>query len=140
MSLDLVSRRLFSLPSIVPSIWDNNDDWFNSTTTQSGLTVSEDDKFIYVEAALPGINPDNIEVTYQDGYVWINGEQQQEEKDKNKKFYRKASSAFSYRVAIPGEVDFNKEPEATYENGMMKVTFVKSELEGPKKITIKRKQ
>ncbi|GIK84192.1 MAG: hypothetical protein BroJett025_08140 [Patescibacteria group bacterium] len=140
MSLDLVPRRLLSFPSMVPSIWDNDDDWFTAPSTQTGLSISEDEQKVYVEAALPGINPDNIEVTYQDGYVWIKGEQQEEESDKKKKYYRKASNAFSYRVAVPGEVDLNKEPEATYEHGVMKVSFMKSEASKPKRIAIKQKK
>ncbi len=138
MAFDLVPRRLLSFPSVVPSIWDNDDDWFESPSTQTGLTISEDEQKVYVEAALPGVNPDNIEVTYQDGFVWIKGEQQEEEEDKKKKYYRKASNSFSYRIAVPGDVDLSKEPEATYEHGMMKISFAKSEESKPRKITIKK--
>jgi HSP20 family protein len=140
MAIDLVPRRFLSFPSLLPSIWDEDEDWLNMPSTQTGLSVSEDEKYVYVEAAVPGVNPDNIEVTYQDGYVWIKGEQQQEEKDKKRKYYRKATNAFSYRVAIPVEVDLNKEPEATYEHGMMKIAFMKSEANKPKKIAIKQKK
>ena len=136
MTSDLIPRRLLSFPTI-SSFWDD-DDWLTTPSSQSGLSVSEDDKKVYIEAAVPGIDPDKIEVTYQDGYVWIHGEVREEEKDKSRKYYRQTAQSFSYRVAVPGDVDINKEPEATYKNGVMTVSFDKSPVSQPKKIKVKR--
>jgi HSP20 family protein len=136
MTLDLVPRRLLSFPSL-PSIWEDDDNWLTMPSTQTGLSVSEDEKNVYVEAAVPGIDPENIEVNYQDGYVWIHGETNDEQKDKNRKYYRQNAQSFSYRVAVPGDIDQNAEPEATYKNGMMVVTFAKSPQSQPKKIKVK---
>lgn len=103
----------------------------------SGLTVSEDDKNVYVEAAVPGIDPNNVEVTFDKGILNVRGEKKEEEK--GKKFYRKATSSFSYRLTVPGEVDQNKEPEATEQNGVVKLTFLKTKVAAPKKIAVKAK-
>lgn len=137
MAFDLIPRRLLSFPTL-PSIWDEDEDWLNLPSTQTGLSISEDEKNIYVEAAVPGIDPNNIDVSYQDGYVWIHGEVKDEEKDKKRKYYRQSAKSFSYRVAIPGDVDTNAEPEATYKNGMMIITFAKSPASQPKKIKVKQ--
>jgi HSP20 family protein len=91
---------------------------------------------VYVEASVPGVDPDKIEVSYDKGVLWIRGQQEQE-KGGDRKYYRKASSSFSYRMAIPGNVDENKDPEATYKNGIMKVTFNKVPEPQPKKIAVK---
>lgn len=136
-SLSLLPRQLFSLPSL-PSLWDDETDWFNSALPQTGVSVSEDDKKVFIEAALPGINPDDIEVSYQDGYVWIRGEMKAEEKAKDRKYYRQQAQAFSYRVAVPAEVDPAVEPEATSKNGIMTVTFTKSPVSQPKRIAVKK--
>jgi HSP20 family protein len=101
----------------------------------SGLSVSEDDKYVYVEAAVPGVDPEKIEVSYDKGVLWIRG--QQEEQDKKRKFYRKASTSFSYRLVVPGNIDESKDPEATYKNGIMKVTFNKVPEPQPKKIAVR---
>jgi HSP20 family protein len=130
---DLVPYSFSRLP-IFRNIWDDEEEWLNSSS--SGLSISEDDKNVYIEAALPGIDPKNIEVTIDKGIVWIKGEAEQEEKD-GKKFYRRAASSFSYRVAVPGEIDQNTEPQATYKNGVMAVTFAKLPQSQPKKISIK---
>lgn len=138
MAYDLVPNNWFSFPSIkVPSIWNDEDDWLTTPISPSGLSISEDENKIYVEAALPGIDPENIEITSQDGYLWIRGEEKEEEKDKSRKYYRHASKAFSYRVAIPGDIDNNTEPAATYKHGIMTVAFTKSPKSQPKKIQIK---
>ena len=138
MALDLIPRRMLSFPSLsLPDFWDEDEEWLISPSTQSGLSVYEDEDKVYVEAAVPGINPKDVEVTFQDGYLWIRGEAKEEERDKKKKYYRQASRSFSYRVAVPGEVDANKEPEATYKHGVMTISFAKSPKALPKKIQIK---
>lgn len=138
MSLDLIPRRVLSFPSLaMPDFWDDNDNWM-VPSTQSGLSISEDDTHVYVEAAVPGIDPKDVEITYQDGYVWIRGEAQEQEEDKKKKFYRQKTSSFSYRVAVPGEIDQNAEPEANYKHGIMTISFAKAPKVQPKKIAVKK--
>jgi len=139
----LVPRSFFDFPSLrVPSIFDDADDLLSfpdvgTVGAQGGLTVSEDDKNVYVEAAIPDIDPNDIEVTMDKGVLWVRGQAKEEEKNKRKKFYRQAQRAFSYRVAIPGDVDPNKEPEAVCENGILYLTFEKSESSQPKRISVK---
>lgn len=144
MARDLVPSSFFNtfrMPSLFDLDWDE-DRWLNlfndtGSNLSSGLSVSEDDKHVYVEAAVPGVDPDKVEVTYDKGVLWIRGEQEQKNEDKNKKFYRRASTSFSYRMAVPGEVDMSKDPQATYKNGIMKVTFDKVPEAQPKKIAVK---
>ncbi|MBI3231780.1 MAG: Hsp20/alpha crystallin family protein [Candidatus Doudnabacteria bacterium] len=133
MRFDLIPRT-FMGPSRWTS-WLEDEDW-SSFLPSSGLTVSEDDKYVYVEAAVPGLDPDKVEVTFEKGVLWIRGQQENEEE--GKKYYRKAASQFSYRVAVPGEVDESKEPEAVCKNGIMKVTFKKTPEVQPKKISVKK--
>ncbi len=120
-----------------PSLWDEEEDWGLSTNASSGVTISEDEKHVYVEAAVPGVDPKDIEVTFDKGALWIKGEGKEEEEDKKKKYYRKATSAFSYRIGVPGEINDKEEPEAHCKNGVMKVTFIKSPKSQPRKISVK---
>jgi HSP20 family protein len=103
-----------------------------------GLSVSEDEKNVYVEAALPGIDPKDVEITLDKGILWIKGEAKEEEKQK--KFYRKSARSFSYRVAVPGDINTKVEPNAVSKNGVMKVTFAKSPAAEPKKIAVKEEK
>jgi HSP20 family protein len=138
MSDDLVPKSFWSFPSFrFPSFGelDRDDDWLTIPGFSNGLSVSEDEEKVYVSAALPGVDPKEIEVTFDKGYLWVKGEVGEEEG--SKKYYRKASSSFSYRVAVPGELDQNVEPQATYKNGVMAVQFSKVPKTPPKKITVK---
>lgn len=133
MTYDLLPSALWRLPTV--RSWDEDEDWGLTTAAPSNLTISEDDKHVFVEAALPGVDPKDVEVTFDKGIVWIKGESKAEEK--TKKYYRKAASQFSYRVAVPGDIDLNQEPEASSKNGVMTVTFAKSPASQPKKIQVK---
>lgn len=139
MSDDLIPRSFWSFPSFrIPNFGDleRDDEWYTIPGISNGLTVSEDDKKIYVSAAVPGVDPDKVEITFDKGYLWIKAESENEEGDQ-KKYYRKATNSFSYRVAVPGELDQNIEPEANYKNGVMTVEFTKVAVNPPKKIKIK---
>ncbi len=137
MAYELLPHKLLSFPSLqIPSLWSNDDDWLTSPSSSGGLSISEDEKKIYIEASLPGIDPKNIEITFHDGYLWVRGETKEEENDKSKKYYRQASKSFSYRVAVPGDFDNSVDPTATYKHGVMTVAFMKSPKSQPKKIQI----
>lgn len=138
MALDLVPRKLLSFPSLsLPDFWDDDEGWLTSTSSSNGLSVYEDDNSVYVEAALPGVDPKDIDITFQDGYLWVRAETEEKEEGKRKKYYHRATRSFSYRVAVPGDVDDTKEPDATYKNGVMTITFTKSPKAQPKKIQVK---
>jgi HSP20 family protein len=93
---------------------------------QSGLSVSNDEKCIYIEAHVPGLTSKDVEVTIDNNNVlWIKGQKKVEEKDKEKKFYLQSQSAFSYCVPLWEEIDTSAEPEAICKDGIMKVTFCK---------------
>ena len=134
---DLLPKSFWAFPSLRP--WFEDEDWLASLPqSSSGLSISEDDKNVYVEAQMPGLNNDDIEVTYHKGELWIRGEKKEEENDKKRKYYRLASSAYSYRVIVPGDVDEKHEPEASYKDGVMTVTFKKAAKIQPKKISVKK--
>ncbi len=133
MAIDIVPGAFWRGTSL-PSFWDD-EDWNMPANQPSGLTISEDDKHVYVEAALPGVVSDDVEITFDKGVVWIKGETK--EVVEKKKYYRKATSSFSYRIAVPGDIDLKVEPEATMKNGIMTVAFAKSAVSQPKKIQVK---
>jgi len=121
------------------SLFENvDDDWdFHEFTSPSGLSVFEDNGHVYIEAALPGIKPDEIDMVYDKGVLWIKADKKEETEDKKKKFYRKALSSFSYRIAVPGEIDESREPDSQCKNGILKVSFSKAKHCTSKKIPVK---
>ncbi len=137
MPNDLVMRPFWDFtPLRMPSIFDDEDMWPVAQHGSGGLSISEDDRYVYIEAAVPGVDPDAVEMTFHNGVLKIHGKAKQEEK-KDRKNYRTMTSEFSYQVAIR-DVDANEEPEATCKNGVMEVKFAKSKAAQPKQIKVKK--
>lgn len=133
-------KKFVSRPRFPFSFLENmEDDWdLQEFSSPSGLSVSEDEEKVYIEAAMPGIKSDEIELIFDKNVLWIKGEKQEETEDKKRKFYRRAMRSFSYRVSVPGNIDETKEPEAVYKNGILKVSFKKAKGgQSSKKISIK---
>lgn len=140
MSRKLVPNTFWSFPTMrFPfSLFDDEEEgWPQEFSDTSGLSVYEDANNVYVEAALPGIRPEEIEMTFDKGVLWVKAEKKELEKDKSKKFYRKAIHSFSYRVAVPGNIDESKQPDATCKEGVLLVKFVKTQKTQPKRIPVK---
>jgi HSP20 family protein len=136
-----MARRQPGLVPYVFSEWPGLQEVFEEfspwTTRASDVTVSEDDQHVYVEAALPGVLPKDVEVTFDRGILYIRGEKKIQEEDKKRKFYRRATSTFSYQVSVPGELDDSVEPDAHFEHGVVQITFSKLKAVTPKKIKVK---
>jgi len=131
----LVPKKLLMapwFPSDLDSWW--NDDLITSNNN-NGLSISEDEKNVYVKAAVPGVDPKDIDLTYSKGVLTIKGETS--EKEEKKKIIRQSRQSFYYQLTVPGDVDDKAEPEAKCKNGMMTIVFAKSPKLLPKKINIK---
>lgn len=125
--------------SSFPILWEDLEDELSNLGAEStDLSVSEDSNNVYVEAALPGLKPEEIEITLDKGILWIRGEKKEEEKNSERKYYRKSSSQFSYRLSLPGQIDEHKEPTASYKDGIITLTFQKAQKNQSKKISVKR--
>lgn len=102
----------------------------------SGVSVSEDENNVYVEAHVPGVPSEDIHVEFEDGYLTIHAEVKEEQK--NKKYYKKFQNVFSYSLRVPGKIDTNHEAQAACKDGVLKITFKKAERKhSGKKIPVK---
>ncbi len=126
-----------TFPTLFSLLDESDNKWFNEHSEGSGLTVSEDDHHVYVEASVPGVKADHIEMTFDKGILWIKAEDKEEHEDKKRKYYHRAQRSFSYRLAVPGLLDEHKTPEAVVKDGVLKVTFVKTQKVEPKKIQVR---
>lgn len=116
---------------------DAADQALSLASSPSNLSIWEDEKSVNCEAALPGLKPEEIDITFQKGVLTIRGSQKEEVSDKKRKYYRKSNRTYMYQVAIPGNIDENQEPAASFKNGMMTVAFQKQKKTEPKRIPIK---
>ena len=92
------------------------------------LEMSETDKGYKVTAELPGIDPENVEVTYEDGLLRIAGEKK-EEREENERGYRlseRSYGAFERLVELPSGADPEK-IDAKFKNGVLTINFAKND-------------
>jgi HSP20 family protein len=139
----LISRSWYprsllqSTLSRFPGFWEDMENGLAELTQDSSnLSLYDDDKNIIVEAALPGLQSDQINITLDRGLLRIWGEK--EESEDGKKFLRRAVSSYSYRMQLPEEIDERTEPQATFKNGVVILTFPKRAETQAKKIQISK--
>ncbi len=122
------------------------DQWFengrpsNPTSNNLPLDVYETDGGYVIYTALPGVNPENINVSVEDDVLTISGEVAKpsfDEKDNVRTLAQERTTgkfARSVRVSTPVESD---KIEAAYENGLLKLTLPKTPAAQPRLIPVK---
>ncbi len=90
------------------------------------IDISEDDKYIFVEAEIPGVKKDDLKLTLEDNILTIEGEKKVKEEKQEKNFYRseRIFGSFKRAFTLPVEVDPEK-VEAKFEDGVLRIRFKK---------------
>lgn len=107
----------------LPSLWHTEKAWDFEESQSLGLSISEDKEHIYFETALPGVSSDEIELRLDNGRLSIKGNRKER---KNRDYHKKGNFSFDYSVAIPSYINEEKEPDATYRDGILTVKLCKS--------------
>ena len=116
--------------------------------TENGGTVSqffapetnlaETDKEYEITVDLPGLKPEDFNLEFNDGQLWITGERKCEKEEKGKTYHRVERSYGQFRrgVSLGPDVDAEK-IDASYKDGVLKVIVPKAQAAHPKKIEVK---
>jgi HSP20 family protein len=94
-----------------------------------------------VIAAVPGMSPEHLEITYTDNTLTLSGSLPsavEGEQSQQATWYLRElwSGQFRRTVTLPFEVDASK-AEASFEHGIVRITLPKAEWAKPQKIAIK---
>jgi HSP20 family protein len=102
------------------------------------LDIYDAEDAIVVKTAVPGVKPEDVEVTVTGDTLTIKGESKDEEEVKEENYIRRERrfGSFCRSIALPTNVVAD-EAEATFENGILKLTFPKAEEAKPKVIAVK---
>ncbi len=133
MSLREAMDRLFEDSWVSARSWNWPTPWVEPT-----VDVYETADNVVVKAAIPGIKPDDVEITVQGNYLTLSGETKEETETKDKNYLRRESryGSFSRMVELPNGVQTDK-ADAKFENGVLTVTFPKAEEIKPRTIKVK---
>ena len=102
------------------------------------LDVAEKGDVFTVKASLPGISPDDLNVTLEDNVLTIQGETKEDETIEENSYHirERRYGSFSRSVRFPVPVEGDK-VEANFENGVLTLTIPKAEAVKPKRIAVK---
>jgi HSP20 family protein len=131
-SISRAFDALFDDSSFRPLAWGG----LNEARLPLDITSSED--AITVEAALPGINPEDVEITvHQDTLTIGVKEQAERETQEGERVYRELRrSSGSRTLTLPNGLDVDK-ADARFENGMLRLYIPRAEAAKPRQIAVK---
>jgi HSP20 family protein len=111
----------------------------NGHTVESWVVpvdVYEQGETIVVQASMPGLNPEAIDVTVEDGILTIKGQTQPQAEEQPHYLLRERSYGTFYRsLRLPDSVDFDK-AETHFSNGVLTISFPKLESKKARRLSI----
>ncbi len=121
--------RLFNAPAIngeTPRTWGMPLD-----------VVEHEDEYV-VKASVPGIKPEDLDVSLEDNVLTIKGETANDNEVTEERYHIRERRYGSFSRSLRFPVDINAEAiAATYENGVLTLTVPKAEEVKPRQIAIK---
>ncbi len=101
------------------------------------VDISEDDHNITLQAEIPGVKQEDLNITLENNVLTIAGERKFKEEEKKENFHRieRRFGKFTRSFTLPASVDAEN-VNAVFENGLLKITLAKKEEFKPKQITI----
>ncbi|HEV3121632.1 MAG TPA: Hsp20/alpha crystallin family protein [Isosphaeraceae bacterium] len=101
------------------------------------IDVAETDNEFIVQAALPGVKPDDVQITVHGETVSIRGHSKAEEEQKGKNWLlrERAHGTFQRSLALTAPIDSNK-AVARFDHGILTLTLPKAEQAKPRQIKV----
>lgn len=98
--------------------------------------VEEENEFA-VTVDLPGLKPEEVQVEFKEGALWITGERKEEKEEKGKTYHRLERTYGEFRRVLPLPAAVKEEEiEAKFSEGLLKVTLPKAEEAKTKRIEV----
>lgn len=109
--------------------------------TTFAIDMYEREEGLIVEAELPGLGPEDVEVSIAENRLTIEGEYTRErEHDQGNVYFRERRyGSFQRSIPLPTKVDIST-AEAEFEDGVLRITLPRPEGARPKQIEVKGKE
>ena len=101
------------------------------------VDIYETGDSLVLKAELPGINPDDVEIRFEDSTLYLKGERKFEEEINEDNLHRveRTYGTFTRTFTLPNTIDATR-VKAEYENGILTLTMPKREEAKPRTIKI----
>jgi HSP20 family protein len=102
------------------------------------VDISENDKAFTLLADIPGVNPDDIDISMEKGVLTVKGERNAESVEEGENYRRveRQNGQFYRRFTLPDSADADK-IEAKSEHGVLRITIPKQEVAVSRRIEVK---
>ena len=103
-----------------------------------GVNVYANDENIIVTAEVPGVNPEDIDISLEDDVLSLKFSRDSEKPAEGIKALRKErpSGKFSRNIYLPYRAEGDK-VEAKFRNGVLEISMPRAEADKPRKISVK---
>jgi HSP20 family protein len=130
-------ERLFD-EMVGQGLWRTGDEQSLRGAWVPAINILEKDDSMQITADLPGLNPEDVEVTVEQGVLNIRGERKFEDAAEGETFHRveRLYGVFERNFTLPNSIDTDK-IEAKFNNGVMVLTLPKREESKPRSVKIK---
>jgi HSP20 family protein len=132
MSLRDAFNRLFDESLMRPG-----SDWLAGFRDRPAMDVYETDDKVTVEAHLPGIKREEVEVTLSGTTLTIKGERHAKEELKEEHYLRREVhyGTFTRQITLPQNADLER-ATASFSDGVLRIVFPKQAAPQPKRIEL----
>jgi HSP20 family protein len=109
-----------------------------TTAWAPALDISERKDAYLVTVEVPGVEPEDLDITMEDGLLTIKGERQFTSESSEQQFHRveRRYGAFRRSITLPAQVQTDH-IEATFDNGVLQIVVPKAEEAKPKRIQVR---
>lgn len=134
-------QEMLNLRRTVDRLFDNvSTDHELAQPSLWGLAVDvvENKDDFTVKASVPGINPDDLDISYADDTLTIKGEIKSDNEVKENQYHlrERRYGSFTRSISLPTKIKGDA-IEASYQNGVITLRLPKAEEVKPKRIAIK---
>jgi HSP20 family protein len=102
------------------------------------LDVQEDEDRFAIRMDLPGITPEDVQVTFENGVLTVSGKREMSAEEQGATFHRieRSYGSFARSLRLPRTAD-GERIEAAFDNGVLSITVPKAEAAKPRTIEVK---
>lgn len=133
---------LFGLRREIDRLFEDSVTGRGGSSWMPAVNVRETGNEVALDVELPGIDPDNVEITVENGLLTISGEKREERKEGDEGRYHlveRSYGSFSRSFTLPQGID-EEQIDAEFQNGLLTVRIPKAALPQPRRIQIGRSQ
>lgn len=135
-------REMISLRDAMNSLFQESfvrpfGDQADGASAMLPLDISENENEYVVRASLPGVRPDDVQITSHGDTLTIRGEVKEDQEKKGEHWHlrERRFGSFQRTMRLPSSIDANK-AQAHFDQGVLTLTLPKAEESKPKQIRV----